>query len=135
MGKFDHSLKLDSQLGPFRIVRVIGVGGMGEVYEAIDNTLHRRVALKIISPNFEGDESILRRFQTEGKALAQINHKNIVTVYSLGFENGMYCMVMELLDGRSLGEIIDGAPLSSKTVLSLLKQILEGVSVLHAAGI
>ncbi len=125
-----------SRLGAYTIVRLIGEGGMGEVYEAHDDILHRQVALKIISPQFSGAEEIIKRFMAEGKALARLNHHNVVGVYALGEENGIHYIAMEYVDGRSLYDVINSkGQLSVEEALRPFLQLLEGVKALHDSGI
>src|SRR4051812_9151762 len=100
-------------LGNYQIIREIGRGGMGVVYEALDARLDRRVAIKTIdlphddSVAPEAYEELVARFQTEAKAIAKLSHPNIVTIYDYGqTEDGRQYMVQELLQGRSLAQML-----------------------------
>ncbi len=128
-------LKNDSMLGPYKILRLIGEGGMGEVYEAIDEKLNRRVAVKVISPALMGDQMIERRFLAEGQALARLNHQNVVTVYTLDVEASIHYIAMEFIDGRPLDLLVRQEPLTFREVYDYIRQILEGVKALHESGI
>ena len=93
----------------YEIVRHIARGGMAEVYLAHDHLLDRRVALKVLSPEFARDPSFVERFRREAQAAANLNHPNIVSVYDWGEEDGTYFIVMEYVEGRSLRDIIQRA--------------------------
>lgn len=94
-------------LGDFQIVREIGRGGMGVVYEAVQLSLGRRVALKVLPFASALDDKHLQRFKTEAAAAAQLHHTNIVPVYYVGHERGVHFYAMQLIDGRSLDSVID----------------------------
>ena len=95
-------------LGDFRIVREVGRGGMGVVYEAEQLSLGRRVALKVLSFASALDPRQLQRFRTEAQAAAQLHHTNIVPVYAVGCERGVHFYAMQLIDGQTLAEVIRG---------------------------
>jgi serine/threonine protein kinase len=94
-------------LGDFRIVRQLGRGGMGVVYEAEQLSLGRRVALKVLPFAAMLDEKQLKRFQNEARAAATLDHPNIVSVYSVGTERGVHYYAMQLIEGQSMAEVID----------------------------
>ena len=89
----------ETQLGPYKIVALIGAGGMGEVYRARDTRLLRDVALKVLPASFTSDPDRLRRFEQEARAVAALNHPNIVSVYDVGDADGVHFIVSELLEG------------------------------------
>jgi len=93
-------------LGDFLIVRVIGRGGMGVVYEAVQKSLNRRVALKILPSSSANDPRKVKRFQVEAQAAALLQHPHIVPVYLVGSENGLHYYAMQFIEGRTLAEII-----------------------------
>ncbi len=93
-------------LGDFRIVRVVGRGGMGVVYEAVQESLQRRVALKLLPPIFADDPRRVRRFQVEAQAAACLQHPHIIPVYLVGSEAGQHYFVMQFIEGRTLAEVI-----------------------------
>jgi serine/threonine protein kinase/WD40 repeat protein len=94
------------RLGDYRILRSIGEGGMGVVYEAIRESLHNRVALKVIHPRYRASAGYLRRFQTEARSAAQLHHTNIVSVFDYGQHDGVCYYAMQYIDGHSLDEIL-----------------------------
>jgi WD40 repeat protein len=96
----------ESRLGDFRIVREIGRGGMGVVYEAFQESLGRRVALKVLSPHLTSQPAHVRRFEREARASARLHHTNIVPVFGVGEEHGRHYFVMQCIDGPPLSEII-----------------------------
>src|SRR5207253_1255433 len=93
-------------LGDFQIIREIGRGGMGIVYEALQLSLGRRVALKVLPFAATFDAKHLQRFQNEARAAAQLHHTNIVPVYGVGCERGVHYYAMQLIEGQSLATLI-----------------------------
>ena len=91
-----------TQLGPYEVVSVLGVGGMGEVYCALDTRLNRRVALKVLPASNDGDTERLHRFEQEARAASALNHPNIVTIYDVGGADSLRYMAMELIEGSTL---------------------------------
>src|SRR5690242_4184883 len=120
-----------TRLGPYEIIAPLGAGGMGEVYRARDARLNREVALKILPPEVSGDPSRRQRFEIEARAVAALNHPNIVAVYDVGAENGVSYFVSELVDGRSLGDTSFGP----RKTLEIAAQIAAGLACAHEAGI
>ena len=116
------------KLGPYEILAPIGAGGMGEVYRARDTRLNRDVALKVLPEDFAQDPARRRRFEQEARAVAALNHPNIVAVYDVG-EN---FLVSELVEGQTLRA---GGKLSQRQTIDLAVQIAEGLAAAHAAGI
>ena len=96
-------LPLSSRLGNYTIVRKLGEGAMGAVYEAIQGGLNRKVALKVLSPELTKDEAYLRRFEREAQSAATLAHPNIVTIYENGQDQGHCFISLEFVDGESLG--------------------------------
>src|SRR5262245_44665171 len=93
------------RLGEYRIVREIGRGGMGVVYEAVQESLGRRVALKVLPPD-RGDGPFLERFRREARAAAGLHHTNIVPVFGVGEQNGTHFYVMQYIEGRGLDDVL-----------------------------
>src|SRR5271157_428297 len=124
-----------SRLGPYEIISAIGAGAMGEVYRARDTRLGREVALKVLPTDLADDVTRRRRFEQEARAVAALNHPNVVSVYDVGDENGVHYLVTELVDGESLRDIIDRGPLPLRTALDIAAQVAEGLAAAHAAGI
>jgi hypothetical protein len=125
----------DTQLGPYKIVSLIGSGGMGEVYRAHDSRLRRDVALKILPASFTNDPDRLRRFEQEARAVAALTHPNIVSVFDIGEANGTHYIVSELLEGDSLRERIPAAGLPVRKAIELAIQFANGLAAAHDRGI
>src|SRR5262249_56247720 len=94
------------RLGEYRIVREIGRGGMGVVYEAVQESLGRRVALKVLPPGALGHARHIQRFQREARAAARLHHTNIVPVFGVGEDNGTHYYAMQYIEGRPLDEVL-----------------------------
>lgn len=129
------SLPFGTQFGPYEITALIGVGGMGEVYRARDRKLGREVAIKVLPEGFGEDKERLRRFELEAKALAALNHPNILAIHELGAHGGMPYLVMELLEGESLRERLAHGALPVLDALGLALQMAGGLAAAHAKGI
>src|SRR5271167_256306 len=100
------SLAVGTKLGPYEILAPLGAGGMGEVYRARDTRLGREVALKVLPESFARDADRLRRFEQEARAVAALNHPNILAIHDIGEEGGAPYIVSELLDGESLRAVL-----------------------------
>jgi len=120
------------QLGTYRITAMIGAGGMGEVYQALDTKLGREVAIKVLPPAFLDDAGRLARFQREAQMLAALNHRNIAVIHGLEQVGETHFLVMELVPGDTLAERIarDGA-LPIKETLHICGQIAEALEAAH----
>ena len=90
----------------YEIIRTIGEGGMANVYLAIDTILDRKVAVKVLRGDLATDEKFVRRFQREANAASRLNHPNIVEIYDVGEDDGMYYIVMEYVEGQTLKNLI-----------------------------
>ena len=124
----------------YQILRLLGVGGMGAVYEAFDRTLGIKVALKIIRPDFASDPllgaELEARFKRELLLARQISHKNIIRIHDLGEIEGTWYITMALIEGADLARILDGAGrLPQERALHLARQIAEGLAAAHDAGV
>lgn len=131
-GKVSLGASTPQQLGDFKIVREIGRGGMGVVYEAIQESLNRRVALKLLPRHSLMDEKQLRRFRREAELTASLHHTNIVPVFGVGENSGFHYYVMQLIEGVGLDELTQKIVVTA--VDSELKQIAAGNNSLTQAG-
>ena len=104
------SLSSGAQLGPYEILTLIGAGGMGEVYRARDTKLQRDVAIKVLPDLFANDPERLARFKRGAQVLASLNHPNIAHIHGLEDANGIYALVMELVEGPTLADRIVHGP-------------------------
>ena len=123
------------QFGNYKIVRLLGRGGMGEVYLAEDARLKRRVALKILPPGFAADASRDSRFEQEARAASALNHPNILTVHEFGAENGIHFLATEYIEGETLRERISNGEVTLADALDIAAQAAFALSAAHAAGI
>ncbi len=123
-------------LSQYRITASIGAGGMGEVYRATDSRLGRDVAIKVLPPAAASDPERRKRFEQEARAASALNHPNILTVYDIGEDAGTTYIAMELVEGKTLRELMAaGEPVATKKVLDIAVQTAEGLAKAHAAGI
>jgi len=137
------ALPAETQIGPYKIVALIGSGGMGEVYKAHDARLQRDVALKILPASFTHDADRLRRFEQEARAVAALNHPNIVAVYDVGTSGGgaadtdgdVHYIVSELLDGETLRQRIPVTGIPTRKAIELAVQLANGLAAAHEQGI
>ena len=122
--------------GRYRILRKLGSGGMANVYLAEDEDLGRRVAIKILNERYAEDDLFIERFRREAKSAAGLSHPNIVSIYDRGEAEGTYYIAMEVIEGRSLKELIlTRGALPIGTAISYSKQLLEAVGFAHRHGI
>ena len=119
----------------YTILRRLGAGGMGVVYEAEDSKLGRHVALKFLGAEAEQDPAALERFKQEARAASALNHPNICTIYAIEECDGRSFIAMELLDGESLSEMIQGVPLPLNKLIDIGIQAADALDVAHNKGI
>jgi serine/threonine protein kinase len=123
------------KLGPYEIVMPLGAGGMGEVYRARDTRLGREVAIKILPASLADDADRLRRFEQEARAVAALNHPNILAIHDIGKTDGTHYLVTELLEGESLQARLRIAPLPLRKALEIAIQAAHGVAAAHDKGV
>jgi beta-lactam-binding protein with PASTA domain/predicted Ser/Thr protein kinase len=122
--------------GRYRVVSRVGSGGMADVYCAEDLQLGRRVAVKMLHERFAQDAEFVERFRREASSAASLSHANIVSVYDRGEWNGTYYIAMELLEGRSLDQIVrEEAPLTPERAIELTEQVLRAARFAHKRGV
>jgi eukaryotic-like serine/threonine-protein kinase len=129
------SFATDTQLGPYKIISLIGSGGMGEVYRARDTRLLRDVALKVLPASFTNDPERVRRFEQEARAVAALNHPNIVSVYDVGASDGVHFIVSELLEGETLRERVTPTGMPPRKAIELAIQLANGLAAAHEQNI
>jgi serine/threonine protein kinase len=122
-------------LGPYRIEKLLGAGGMGEVYKARDTRLDRTVAIKVLPTALEHDSALRQRFDREARAVAALNHPNICVLYDIGRDGSIDFIVMEHLDGETLGRRLDAGAMPIEQVLAVAIQITAALDKAHRAGI
>src|SRR5580658_8911450 len=115
-----RSIVVGSNISHYRIIRKLGEGGMGVVYEAEDVKLERRVALKFLSPNRVVNDTSRQRFLREARSAAALNHPNICTIYDVDEADGQLFIAMEYCDGLPLRELIRQAPLDLAAAISIV---------------
>ena len=124
-----------ADVGPYRVIALLGAGGMGEVFRARDSKLHRDVALKVLPSAFEFDPDRLARFRREAQMLAALNHPHIAAIYGLEESKGRQALVLELVEGDTLAKRIEGGPLLLADALTMARQIAEALQAAHDKGI
>src|SRR5256885_860780 len=129
------TLAAGSRLGPYEILSPLGAGGMGEVYRARDTRLGREVAIKLLPEGLASDRDRLSRFEQEARSASALNHPNIVTIYEIGNADSVSYIAMELVQGRTLRELVLVGPVPARRLLGLAAQIADALARAHEAGI
>jgi serine/threonine protein kinase len=129
------SIPAGSRFGDYEILQPLGSGGMGMVYRARDLTLERVVALKVLAPELSKDQSFVQRFLKEARAVARLNHPNIVQVYNFGSVESVYYLAMEYVDGESLGHHLKSRHYTEAEAIRIVRQVCRPLAVAHAEGI
>src|SRR5205809_934816 len=125
-----------SSVGPYRIERLLDVGGMGEVYRARDTTLGRDVAIKILPRHFTAEPERLARFEREARMLAALNHPNVGAIYGLeAAAGGIRALVLELVEGETVADRIQRGPVPVTDALTIARQIADALDAAHEKGI
>jgi Tol biopolymer transport system component len=128
-------LAAGTRLGPYEIQRLIGAGGMGQVYEARDTRLGRTVAIKVLPPDLAADPVRRQRFEQEARAVSALNHPHICTLHDVGEADGSTFLVMEHLVGETLADRLAKGPLPLDQALTVATEMAEALAVAHKAGI
>ena len=122
------------RLAGYDVLALLGAGGMGEVYRARDRRLEREVAFKVLEPIIAADPEYRRRFESEARSASALNHPNIVTIYTVGEEDDVTFIAMELVTGQTLRQLMT-APVSPRVVLDISVQFVAALSAAHGVGI
>ena len=128
-------LEKDALVSHYRILSPIGKGGMGEVFLAQDTKLDRKVALKILPPEFAEDADRMNRFIREAKSASALNHPNIITIHEIGESAGTHFIATEFIDGKTLNEYAKAKSPDIKSVLDIAIQVASALDEAHRAGI
>jgi serine/threonine protein kinase len=127
--------ELNAEFADFQILELEGRGGMGAVYRAHQQSLDRTVAIKVLPESLAGTPEVKERFQREARALAQLNHPNIVTIYEFGQAGDHLFFVMEYIRGRNLSSLISSGELSASESIRLVSEICDALAFAHERGI
>jgi predicted ATPase len=130
-----RALTSGTKLGPYEIIGLLGTGGMGEVYRARDPRLDRSVAIKILPAAFSADSDRLHRFAQEARSASALNHPNIITIHELGQDGSTHYIAMELVEGKTLRELLISGLLPIRKTIEIAAQVAEGLAKAHEAGI
>src|SRR2546423_6227636 len=122
-------------IGPYKIIHLLGRGGMGEVYLAEDTRLGRRVALKLLPAYFTREAERLRRFQREARAASALNHPNVITIFEVGEADGIHFIATEYIEGETLKQRMARQPLAVSEALEIAMQIAGTLDAAHTQGI
>jgi eukaryotic-like serine/threonine-protein kinase len=128
-------LATGTKIGPYEILSPLGAGGMGEVYRARDTRLGRDVAIKVLPASMARDAERLRRFETEARAVAALNHPNILSIHDIGTHDGAPYLVSECLEGKSLRTELGDGPLPPRRTVEYGIEIAQGLAAAHDKGI
>ncbi|HEU4387791.1 MAG TPA: protein kinase [Blastocatellia bacterium] len=125
----------EGQIDRFKIGRSLGSGGMGEIFEAYDTNLHRRVAIKVLASKHVEDATMKQRFLREARMASQLNHPNIATIHEIGEASGNPYIVMEYVEGETLAARLGAGPLDLRTIADVGQQTAEALAEAHTAGV
>src|ERR1700720_4180530 len=118
-----------TKLGPYEIQSLLGAGGMGEVYRALDTRLERTVAVKVLASHLSSSPELKQRMEREGRAISSVNHPHICQLYDIGSQNGTDYLVMEFLEGETLAERLRKGGLPLNEILRVGTAIAEELAV------
>jgi tRNA A-37 threonylcarbamoyl transferase component Bud32 len=125
----------EGHIGRFDILRALGSGGMGDIFEARDTELHRSVAIKVLASKHIEDETMKRRFLREARMASQLNHPNIATIYEIGEAAGNPYIVMEYVEGETLSDRLGNGPLELKEIVEIGQQAADALAEAHDCGV
>lgn len=128
-------LEPGKRVGPYVIARSLGAGGMGEVYEARDSRLDRKVALKTLRHEALAEPEARRRFEREARSLSSLSHPGICTVFDVGQHDGIHYIVMELVDGETLSAVLERTAIDERTLVSFAARIADALAEAHEHGV
>lgn len=132
---------IGKQLGDYRLTSVLATGGMARIYKAMDYKLQRQAAVKVLAQDeIEGDQTLTKRFQREARAVAQLEHDNIITIYQYGEQEGVYFLAMKLVKGKDLAQELkrlkkSGHKLNVERALRIMEQVASALDYAHAAEV
>ena len=135
LGGQQHLSLMGHSLSHYRVLSLIGAGGMGEVYLAEDTRLGRKVALKLLPKEYTEDPDRVRRFELEARAASSLNHPNIVTIFEVGQVDGRHFIATEYIEGQTLRERLSGAQLELGEAIDVAAQVSSALEAAHEAGI
>src|SRR3954454_14228688 len=124
-------LRSGATLGAYKVIALLGSGGMGDVYRARDTRLGREVALKVLPPAVMTEPGRLERFDREARAIAALNHPHIVTIYSTEEADGVRFLTMELVEGRTLDQLMAGTRLPLLRFLEIAVPLADALAAAH----
>ena len=126
---------IGTQVLNFDILEKLGAGGHGEVYRAHDTRLNRPVVIKVLPHELTDNELNLKRFEREAQLISSLDHANICTVYEFDEVDGLHLMVMQLIEGRTIREVVNGRPLKLETAFGIGIQVADALAAIHARNI
>jgi len=135
VGNPAQSFGVEKHIGPYRVLTLLGVGGMGEVYLAYDPRLERNVALKILSAELASDAERIRRFVREAKAASALKHPNVATIYEIGESDGLRFIAMEYVEGQTLATKVSGRPLNADEIVEIGLHVADALEEARSKGI
>src|SRR5258708_40314786 len=129
------ALAAGTKLGPYEILAMLGAGGMGEVYRALDTRLERTVAVKVLVSHLSSSPELKQRMEREAKAISSLNHPHICHLYDIGSHDGTDYMELELLEGETLAERLRKGPMPLNEIFKIGIAVAEALAVAHRQGI